>query len=95
MNLTIAVLGSLHMDIVVRAPRLPLLGETLIGNSQHQQPGGKGLNQALACAHAGVPTRMLGAIGDDAFGRALLSALAAEGVAIDDVVTLPGQARPA
>lgn len=92
MNPTIAVLGSLHLDVVVRAPRLPLLGETLIGSSQVLQAGGKGLNQAVACARAGVATRMLGAIGDDAFGRSLLAHLVASAVDVDNVVTLRGRA---
>ena len=75
---SIAVLGSLHLDIVVHAPRLPLLGETLMGQRWTPVPGGKGLNQAVACARAGVNTRMLGATGTDertdldgdAYGRA-------------------------
>jgi ribokinase len=91
-TITIAVLGSLHMDIVVRAPRLPLLGETLMGTSQHLQAGGKGLNQAVACARAGATTRMLGAVGDDDFGRLLTAHLRGQGVDTADVVTLAGQA---
>jgi ribokinase len=92
MNPTIAVLGSLHLDVVVRAPRLPLLGETLIGSSQVLQAGGKGLNQAVACARAGVATRMLGAIGGDVFGRSLLAHLVANAVDVDNIVTLRGHA---
>lgn len=92
MNPTITVLGSLHLDVVVRAPRLPLLGETLIGSSQVLKAGGKGLNQAVACARAGVATRMLGAIGDDAFGRSLLAHLVANAVDVDYIVTLRGHA---
>jgi len=92
MSPSIAVLGSLHLDVVVRAPRLPLLGETLIGRSQVLQPGGKGLNQAVACARAGVATRMLGAIGNDGFGRSLLAHLVANAVDVDNLVTLRGHA---
>jgi len=92
MNPTIAVLGSLHLDVVVRAPRLPRLGETLIGSSQVLQAGGKGLNQAVGCARAGAATRMLGAIGDDAFGRSLLAHLVANAVDVDNVVLLRGHA---
>ncbi len=87
----IAVLGSLHLDTVVRAPRLPVLGETLIGSGQQQQAGGKGLNQAVACARAGTPTRMFGAVGDDVFGGMLLAHLARHGVDASDVRTLAGQ----
>jgi len=92
MNPSIAVLGSLHLDVVVRAPRLPLLGETLIGTSRVLQAGGKGLNQAVACARAGVATRMLGAIGDDSFGRSLRAHLVANAVDVDNVITLRGHA---
>jgi ribokinase len=92
MTPSIAVLGSLHLDIVVRASRLPLLGETLMGSAQHQQAGGKGLNQAVACARAGVSTCMLGAIGEDAFGGSLKAHLVAEGVDVARVLTLPGKA---
>ncbi|WP_372662517.1 ribokinase [Hydrogenophaga sp.] len=75
MSPSIAVLGSLHLDIVVHAPRLPLLGETLMGNRWEPIPGGKGLNQAVACARAGVATRMLGATGTDDFSAPLLAHL--------------------
>jgi ribokinase len=75
MSPSIAVLGSLHLDIVVHAPRLPLLGETLMGNRWEPIPGGKGLNQAVACARTGVTTRMLGATGTDDFAAPLLAHL--------------------
>lgn len=72
---TVTVLGSLHLDIVVNASRQPLLGETLIGSGWHQVAGGKGLNQAVACARAGLPTRMLGLVGDDGFADTLIAHL--------------------
>ncbi len=75
MSPSIAVLGSLHLDIVVHAPRLPLLGETLMGNRWEPIAGGKGLNQAVACARTGVATRMLGATGTDDFAAPLLAHL--------------------
>lgn len=91
MSPSVAVLGSLHLDIVVHAPRLPLLGETLMGNSWSQIPGGKGLNQAVACARAGIPTQMLGLIGDDDFSAILLTHLRNNGVSITGVKQVEGQ----
>ena len=71
----IAVVGSLNMDLVVRAPRQPLLGETLMGHSFGTTGGGKGSNQALACARLGAVSYMIGCVGDDDFGRRLHSTL--------------------
>ena len=75
MSPSIAVLGSLHLDIVIRAPRLPMLGETLMGDRWEPIAGGKGLNQAVACARTGVPTRMFGATGTDDFSAPMLNHL--------------------
>lgn len=72
---TVTVLGSLHLDIVVKAPRQPVLGETLMGSGWHQVAGGKGLNQAVACARAGLTTRMLGLVGDDGFADTMIAHL--------------------
>ena len=71
----VIVLGSLHLDIVVHAPRLPALGETLMGSSWQQVAGGKGLNQAVSCARAGLVTRMLGLVGKDGFADTMLAHL--------------------
>lgn len=76
----IIVLGSINMDLVAHAPRLPRPGESLIGTSFHTTPGGKGANQAVACARLGVQTHMVGRVGNDVFGEALLKNLAAYGV---------------
>lgn len=80
---TIAVLGSAHLDYVVRQPRLPGPGETIFGSSLHMVPGGKGLNQAVAAARMGASVAFLGTVGADAAGRQLRSLLAAEGVSAD------------
>ncbi|GHS86110.1 ribokinase [Synergistales bacterium] len=71
----IAVVGSLNMDLVIRAPRQPRLGETLMGRSFGTTGGGKGSNQALACARLGADSHMIGCIGDDDFGLSLRSTL--------------------
>lgn len=82
----IAVLGSLNMDLVVRAPRFLRPGETLIGRAFMTAPGGKGANQAVAARRMGADVSMIGRVGDDAFGRALVDALRADGVDSHHVV---------
>jgi ribokinase len=78
--MTIIVFGSLNMDLVVRAPHLPAPGETLTGASFFTAPGGKGGNQAVACARLGAATQMLGRVGNDVFGLALRESLTTHGV---------------
>jgi len=70
MGAKIAVVGSLNMDLVVRAPHMPIPGETVIGSDFRTIPGGKGANQAVAAARLGVEVSMIGRVGDDDFGRA-------------------------
>ena len=71
----VVVIGSLHYDIMVDAPDRPRKGETLAGRSWAPKFGGKGGNQAAAAQRQGVSTAMVGAVGDDAFGTALLAGL--------------------
>jgi ribokinase len=80
MSFDIIVVGSLHMDIMVSAPDRPRRGETLAGDSWRLKPGGKGGNQAVEAALAGGRTAMVGAVGDDDFGRQLLQNLRDSGV---------------
>src|SRR3712207_686717 len=86
----VVVFGSINMDLVVRTPRLPAAGETLTGHTFFTAPGGKGANQAVACARLGCPTRMIGRVGDDVFGGALRESLRGYGVDIGGVATSPG-----
>jgi ribokinase len=86
----IVVFGSINIDLVVRTPRLPTPGETLTGHTFFTAPGGKGANQAVACARLGVPTRMVGRVGDDLFGEQLRASLRSFGVQDDGVLTTPG-----
>lgn len=65
----IVVVGSLNMDLVATSPRIPVVGETIIGDTYFTEPGGKGANQAYAAAKLGGAVAMLGRIGDDEFGR--------------------------
>ena len=76
----LAVLGSINMDLRVRAPRLPSAGETILGSEFATGQGGKGANQAIAAARAGAQVAMIGATGDDAFARELVQALTGAGV---------------
>ncbi|MBI5564672.1 MAG: ribokinase [Chloroflexi bacterium] len=72
----IVVVGSVNMDLVVRAPHLPQPGETIIGSDFKTFPGGKGANQAVAAARLGGHVKMIGRVGNDAFGEELLRTLA-------------------
>jgi len=92
MTATVAVVGSLNMDLVARAPRIPQPGETIIGRDFHTLPGGKGANQAVAAARLGAKVAMVGRVGGDAFARPLLDNLAAAGVDHTFVVQDPGAA---
>jgi ribokinase len=77
----ILVAGSANLDFVVRAPHIPAPGETVLGRDFKTYPGGKGANQAVACARAGgALTHMLLALGDDAFAVPLEASLQAAGV---------------
>lgn len=71
----VAVCGSLHLDIVVRAPALPVLDETAVGTERSFKCGGKGGNQAVMAARMGARTAMVSRVGDDDFGLALLGNL--------------------
>lgn len=77
---TVVVFGSLNMDLVVRVERAPHAGETVAAESFLMNPGGKGANQAVACARQAVRVVMAGRVGDDDFGAALKSALQRQGV---------------
>ncbi len=79
----ILVAGSANLDFVVHAERIPAPGETVLGRGFATHPGGKGANQAVACARAGgVPTLMLLALGDDPFAATLEASLAAASVVL-------------
>lgn len=86
----IVVLGSLNMDLIARSPRLPAPGETVAGSAFSTSPGGKGANQAVAAARAGGRVRMIGAVGDDEFGPALVGTLNGAGVDTGRIRRVPG-----
>ena len=76
----IVVVGSINMDLVVRAPRHPQPGETILGSDFQTFPGGKGANQAVAAARLGGQVKMVGRVGTDSFGDVLLANLEKDGV---------------
>ncbi|WP_256811588.1 ribokinase [Pseudomonas siliginis] len=78
MPANVVVIGSLNMDLVTRAPRLPRGGETLIGHSFATVSGGKGANQAVAAARLGAKVAMIGCVGNDDYSVRLRDALLAE-----------------
>ncbi len=82
----ILVAGSANLDFVVQAGHIPAPGETVLGRDFQTFPGGKGANQAVACARAGgVPTAMLLALGNDAFAQPLVESLTQAGVQLHTV----------
>ena len=87
----VVVVGSVNVDLVIRADHLPASGETVTGGVFERHDGGKGANQAVAAARLGRPTLFVGAVGDDAFGREARSALEREGVDTSAVPTLSGE----
>ena len=79
----IVVVGSVNLDLVVRVARLPRPGETVGGGTFARVPGGKGANQALACARLGADVTMIGATGRDPFADEALAGLREAGVALE------------
>ncbi|OOH81288.1 ribokinase [Pseudomonas koreensis] len=88
MPANVVVIGSLNMDLVTRAPRLPVGGETLIGHSFATVSGGKGANQAVAAARLGAQVAMVGCVGNDDYGVQLRNALLAEQIDCQAVSTV-------
>lgn len=81
----VVVIGSLNYDIIVQQDRMPLKGETYCGNTLVTGPGGKGSNQAAACALLGMNTSMIGCVGQDSFGTILKELLESKGVNVSAV----------
>lgn len=83
----VAVVGSINMDLVAWADRLPLPGETILGQRFDTIPGGKGANQAVAAARLGCAVAMIGRLGDDNLGAQLRHSLKDYGVDASMVLT--------
>jgi ribokinase len=86
----VVVVGSINQDLGIPLDRTPTAGETVLGDDVRWLPGGKGANQAVACARLGAGVHMVGAVGDDASSLALVERLRSEGVAIGDVRSIHG-----
>lgn len=92
MGAKIVVVGSMNMDLVVTMERMPRPGETVRGQRIDYIPGGKGANQAVGCAQLGADVTMIGAVGDDAFGRVMRSGMEERGISVQSVKILPAVA---
>ena len=86
----VVVVGSINIDLVVNTERIPVKGETVLGKDFRIHPGGKGANQAVAVGRLGYPVRMIGRLGNDAFGSQLRTNLERAGVDIAGVATTEG-----
>lgn len=86
----IFVVGSYNTGLTVRVPRIPVLGESLVGDSFDMGPGGKGSNQAIGAARLGADVRLLVCLGDDIFAENALQLYKREGIATDLVHQIAG-----
>lgn len=90
---SIVVLGSINTDLVIRGPRLPAPGETVLGGEFYRAGGGKGANQAVAAARAAADqtVTLIGAVGDDDFGREAQAQFARDNLDCRYLKTVPNQ----
>jgi ribokinase len=86
----ITVIGSINMDLVTSTSQIPKVGETVLGQSFHTIPGGKGANQAVAAARLGGDVTMIGAVGDDSFGKTLVEHLTKQGINTKHIMEVKG-----
>ncbi|GAA0797397.1 ribokinase [Faecalicatena orotica] len=86
----ISVVGSINMDMTVKAERIPLKGETLKGEDLKYIPGGKGANQAVAMAKLGADVEMFGCVGNDSAGKELVQNLKDMGVKTNNIRAVDG-----
>jgi ribokinase len=92
MRSSIIVLGSINTDLVIRGPRLPRPGETVLGGEFYQAAGGKGANQAVAAARlAQEAVTFIGATGDDALGASARQGLSRENLVCAYLKVVPQQ----
>jgi len=87
---SIVIVGSINIDLVTRVEQLPKPGETVAGSDMEILAGGKGANQAVAAARLGGTVRLIGRIGDDAWGSEQPAKLQADGVDVTHVKATPG-----
>ena len=82
-----AVMGSINMDIILSAEKLPEVGENVLGSTYSYAHGGKGANQAIGLSRLGAQVRMIGKVGNDANGESLIKNLQKNGVDASAVST--------
>lgn len=82
----VCVLGSINIDLVVRAPKLPAHGETVIGGRFATFPGGKGANQAVGASRLGASVSLIGCVGTDEHGRMLTGVLEKESLDLSNLI---------
>ena len=87
--MSIVVLGSSNTDMILRVPRIPQPGETILGGRFSTAAGGKGANQAVAAARAGGRVSLIARVGSDAFGEQALAGFEREGIAVECVLRDP------
>jgi ribokinase len=83
----IVVAGSSNTDMILKVPRIPKPGETILGGTFYTAAGGKGANQAVAAARAGGEVTFIARIGDDMFGRQAREGFISDGITVDYVYT--------
>jgi ribokinase len=84
MNIT--VIGSSNTDMIIKVPRLPKPGETVLGGKFSTAPGGKGANQAVAAARSGGNVTFVARVGDDIFGEQALKGFKEDGINTDFII---------
>jgi ribokinase len=89
MGSKILVIGSLNMDLVGCAQRIPVAGETIVGHTYFSEPGGKGANQAYAASRLGGDVAMVGRVGSDDFGRQMRANLEQVGCDTSRLLIVP------
>ncbi len=90
--MAVQIAGSINVDLVQSVLALPRPGETVMALSSTRLPGGKGANQAVACARMGGDVQFIGAVGNDDDGRWMRSLMEQDGIDMDAVVTLDDEA---
>ncbi len=88
----IVVVGSSNTDMIVRLPRIPRTGETLLGGRFSMAPGGKGANQAVAAARAGGSVTFITRVGSDPFGQTAVEGYRREGIDVSQISVDPAEA---
>ncbi len=85
--MSIVVIGSSNTDMIIKMPRIPKLGGTILGGKFDTAAGGKGANQAVAAARAGGNVTFVARVGNDMFGQQTIDGFKKDGIDIKNVIT--------